>query len=667
MTEPTKDNIVTNSQVLTIKMSASQSPKLVEDQFKGIIKWGSNNRYPAEKLLYWYENSAIHGAICKGKARYLSGTKITADIQSPQVDEFLSKANALESWHDLKKKIDIDEVVCGGYFIKVYSNAFGVPIQFFHLDFARCRITKDGKFIKYSNDWSDNLEPVTAFPVYNEGIVETSVYYYKSYSPSSKKFDGLYPKPEYEQCSQDIDTDARVSVFFNSLVRNNFSAGTIVTIRNGSQEPAAKKALVDRLKGEHAGEENAGKPIIIFTGKDGQPTEVVSLNPNDLDKQYEGIGMRNQQNIIAGHGVNSILFKIKTAGQLGGRTELIEAHELFVNEYVKPKQVKFNNMLAEFFLLKYNMEAKFDVEQVKLIGKELPLDNVNVINAIGPEVFKAYIFDTFGLKKPEDVNGVVIEQGKSNDNLRGLSASENADVIRITRDFSKGRMPESMAMHRLTAYGLTTTQAKEILGLPIDVQQSADNSDKLVELFNKYAHDINFDDEIIDIQSVQLAEANTDTEIRNSILNELKGDPSISIYKLSKMFSITEDEVKGHIAYLESKKLVQTSPNGIVPTEKGANKTIEPVQTEIYTEYVYALRQDQEGKPLIINTTRQFCRDMVAMTRTKALTFEAINMLENEFGDDAWYFKGGFYNNGKVTTPFCRHTWKAVTKIRKKK
>ena len=111
MTEPTKDNIVTNSQVLTIKMSASQSPKLVEDQYKGIIKWGSNNRYPAEKLLYWYENSAIHGAICKGKARYLSGTKITADIQSPQVDEFLSKANALESWHDLKKKIDIDEVV----------------------------------------------------------------------------------------------------------------------------------------------------------------------------------------------------------------------------------------------------------------------------------------------------------------------------------------------------------------------------------------------------------------------------------------------------------------------------------------------------------------------------------------------------------------------------
>ena len=324
-------------------------------------------------------------------------------------------------------------------------------------------------------------------------------------------------------------------------------------------------------------------------------------------------------------------------------------------------------MLAEFFSLKYNMEAKFDVEQVRLIGKELPLDNINVINAIGPEVFKAYVFDTFGLKKPEDVEGVVVEQGKSNDNLRGLSASENADVIRITRDFSKGRMPESMAMHRLTAYGLTTTQAKEILGLPIDVQQSADNSDRLIELFNKYAHDINFDDEVIDIQSVQLAEANTDTEIRNSILNELKGDPSISVYKLSKMFSITEDEVKGHIAYLESKKLVQIGPNGIVPTEKGANKTIDPVATEIYTEYVYALRQDQEGKPLVLNTTRQFCRDMVAMTRSKALTFEAINMLENEFGDDAWYFKGGFYNNGKVTTPFCRHTWKAVTKIRKKK
>lgn len=614
MTEPTKDNVVTNSQVLTIKMSASQSPKLVEDQYKGIVKWGSNNRYPAEKLLYWYENSAIHGAICKGKARYLSGTKLTSDIQSPQVDEFLEKANNFESWHELKKKLDIDEVICGGYFIKVYSNAFGIPLQFYHLDFAKCRITKDGKFIKYSNDWSDNLEPVTTLPVYYEGISEPSVYYYKSYSPSSKKFDGLYPKPEYEQCSQDIDTDSRISVFFNSLVRNNFSAGTIVTIRNGTQEPAAKKNLVDRLKGEHAGEENAGKPIIIFTGKDGQPTEVVSLNPNDLDKQYEGIGMRNQQNIIAGHGVNGILFKIKTEGQLGGRTELIEAHELFINEYVRPKQVPFNNMLSNFFYLKYQVDVNFDVEQVKPIGKELPLDNMNIINAIGPEVFREYIFDYFGLKKPELDNPSAIDQPKQ-----------------------------------------------------IQVQQSSEKSDRLIDLFNKYAHDINFDDEVIDVKNIQLAEINSDAQIRNSILNELKGDPSISIYKLSRMFSISEDEVKGHIDFLEKKKLVKSGPNGIVPTEKGANKTIDPIETEVYTEYVYALRQDQEGKPLVIDTTRQFCRDMVSLTRTKALSFEAIQMIENEFGDDAWYFKGGFYNNGKVTTPFCRHTWKAVTKIRRKK
>lgn len=667
MTEPTKDNIVTNSQVLTIKMSASQSPKLVEDQYKNIIKWGSNNRYPAEKLLYWYENSAIHGAICKGKSRYLSGTKITSDVQSPQIDEFLNKANPFESWHDVKKKLDIDEVICGGYFIKVYSNAFGVPLQFFHLDFAKCRISRDGRFIKYSNDWSDNLEPVTVYPLYRDGIVETSVYYHKVYHPSAKKFDGYYPKPEYEQCTQDVDTDARVSVFFNSLVRNNFSAGTIVTIRNGNQEPAAKKNLVDRLKGEHAGEENAGKPIIIFTGKDGQPTEVVSLNPNDLDKQYEGIGMRNQQNIIAGHGVNGVLFKIKTEGQLGTRSELIEAHELFINEYVRPKQVHFLNMLSDFFYSKYNAEATFNIEQVKPIGRELPLDNQNVLNAIGPEVFKKYVFDTFGLELPQDANGVKVEQGSTNDNLRGLSASENADVLRITRDFSKGRMPEAMAMHRLTAYGLTSTQAREILGLPTAVQQSADRSERLITLFNKYAHDINFDDEIIDIQAIQLAEVNTDTQIRNSILNELKGDPAISLDKLAKMYGITKDEVQGHIDYLEKKKLVKVGSDGIVPTSKGANKTTEPVETEIYTEYVYGLRQDQEGTPLLLDTSRQFCKDMVALSRTKALTFEAINMLENEFGDDAWYFKGGFYNNGKVTTPFCRHTWKAVTKIRRKK
>jgi molybdopterin-guanine dinucleotide biosynthesis protein len=52
-----------------------------------------------------------------------------------------------------------------------------------------------------------------------------------------------------------------------------------------------------------------------------------------------------------------------------------------------------------------------------------------------------------------------------NDNLKGLSAQENADIYRIIRDFNKGKLPEAMALIRLGAYGIDAESAKEILGL----------------------------------------------------------------------------------------------------------------------------------------------------------------------------------------------------------
>jgi hypothetical protein len=41
-----------------------------------------------------------------------------------------------------------------------------------------------------------------------------------------------------------------------------------------------------------------------------------------------------------------------------------------------------------------------------------------------------------------------------NSALRGLSAKDNMDMMRIMRDFSKGRLAEPLARTRLAAYGV---------------------------------------------------------------------------------------------------------------------------------------------------------------------------------------------------------------------
>ena len=73
------------------------------------------------------------------------------------------------------------------------------------------------------------------------------------------------------------------------------------------------------------------------------------------------------------------------------------------------------------------------------------------------------------------------------------------------------------------------------------------------------------------------------------------------------------------------------------------------------------------GKPI---KPREFCADLLEITKTKHYTFEKIDSLNNEFGMNAWSYRGGFYTNGNTgeTTPYCRHIWSAKTvKVIKKK
>lgn len=661
-------------------------PKLSIDLGRDIIKYGPKNDFPAY-LLFLFKNHPMHGAIVKGKSRYLAGTEIYSELETPNVEQFLKKANPFESWHSLSRKIHTDRVLSGGYFIKIVSNALGMPLQYFHVSFAKCRFSSCQKFVRYSEDWSDIFKyPINTFPIWKEGTVGTSVYVYKSYSPNKSKLDETYAEPEYISCTLDIDTDIRVGTFSNSLVRNNFSAGNIVTVYNGETDKLKKKEIAENLKFNYEGEDQAGKTVVIFANKDSKSTEVQSVNTNDQDKQYIEVSKRDQQNILTGHNVSGVLFKIKTEGQLGDRKELVENHQLFLNEYVKPEQKHFLQMLEMFYKLRYNQEVEFEVEQVEPIGLELPLDNQNVVNTLNqkdPNIIFDYLVKTYGIKMPEKLDAagnVVIESAASvNDHLKGLSAAENADVKRIVRDYQKGAsgMSVAMAISRITSYGVSEEEAKKWLGIQSVQQSSQEKSVKFFELFNKYAHEINFEDEVVDVQEVKFScikevvrfedQIKVSADIRNSVLNQIKGNPDAKEEDIAKSLNLDKETIIAAILALVSAGLI-ASVTDFKPTEKGLNKNTENTETEIYTEYVYAKRSDVPGDT-VIPTTRQFCRDLVSQTKQKALKFKSIIALENEFGENVWDFRGGFYTKPGTneTTPWCRHVWQAVTKIRRTK
>ena len=690
--------------IITIKMDVNQLPTYKIDTAGEFIKWGKDNNFPKE-LLNSYNNHPEHAAIVKGKSRYLSGLKIVPSQDLPQVQQFLAKANRFDSWYELRKKCDSDKAIYGGFACQVTTNLIGQPIEFYHLDMGKIRLSADNCGVWYSEDWTAKSYHLkkTYFPFYKDGFIGASIYYSKDFTPSLNELDGLYPSPDYSSVLLDINTDIEISNFFHSLVKNGFSAGHIITFFSGKLTPEVKEDIKERFQEKHQGTQNAGKVVLSFTNPDGKGAEVVNVTPTGLADQYEALNKRNQQKIITGHNVPGVLFKIKTEGTLGDRNELDLAHELFINEYAKIEQVAFNKFIDKMFKLKTGLDITFEVEQVQPIGKELPLENQNVINALNardPNIVTNYIIEKYGLKIEAAEIGVptatvIQEEIQVNEHLKNLTGRQRQNLFNIANKLKKGDYTADQALIMIkTGFGLSDADALTFLGIAQDemnnevvkVQQSNERANLFLEWVRKNKIPINNEDETIDVEYVnfknstevlkfelskqKLYTANrfalSLTDLRNGILNQLKGNPYAKPEELAKSLNVDKDKVTTVLEWLAAKKLIDTIGGIFTPTEKGLDKDTEGYDTEIYTVYRYVERPDA---PEVKTESRKFCIDMVALTESDALTYEQIETYTNEFGEDAWNYRGGFYTNPNTgeTTPWCRHIWVGETKVKRNK
>ncbi len=91
----------------------------------------------------------------------------------------------------------------------------------------------------------------------------------------------------------------------------------------------------------YQGTDNAGGLIIQYNDPTEKESVISNLQPSDFDKQFDLLNKTVQQEIFVAHKVNSpMLFGVRVEGQLGGRTELIEAYEMFHHAYIEPRQQK---------------------------------------------------------------------------------------------------------------------------------------------------------------------------------------------------------------------------------------------------------------------------------------------------------------------------------------
>jgi len=684
-----KFQYIDNKHMLTFKAL----PKLTfSEDTKGYIKYGKDNMYPQE-LVRLFNEHPEHRAIVNRKARYIwgKGLKAVNEVDQIKVDTFIDNFNRKETLNQAGKKVSLNTELFNGVYVEVITNLQGQPIEMYFLNSANCRISECETKLYFCKNWNKNTQSkdikcINKFE--NNGTAGTFFIDFKYYTASASKLESVYPIAQYQSIVNDINTDVDISTFNKNYVSSGFSVGKIINFFNGQPTDDMIHSIERSFKGTYTGE-NGESLMITHSDRDDKAPEVVDVSVNDLSEKFAFTSKRAMKKIFAGHEMAPELFNIKfDESFLSGSPDLLILQELFVKGYIEPRQTDLLEFLSYLSFLKTGEYLEMMFEPISLIGADL--SNDTDLTQDERRKLKGYEPLT---AIPTDINGepLPIVATQTNDSLKGLSAADNADMYRIVRDYTKGKINEHLAVTRLTAYGIDENQAKKILG--IEVKMSSDKGDKFLAHLEKNGivedpstytvikrERVKSSNEALkyERQIMKFADALIITvqELDNAVLNALKGNPSMSINEL---VDITQSEffkVEQSIARLIEKGLLEDNKNGFKPTEKAINKPTEPIESdEIYTLYTYGLNEGvsyatnkNRISDVLLSTSHDFCKDTFKLQMGKKMgwDFETIDGWKNDFGDSAWDYRGGFTNKGGYIDSTCNHSWYAETRLRKK-
>jgi len=337
---------------------------------KEYVVYGENNTFPQDmaNLLIL---SPIHQACVQKKIEFSKGQKITYNSSIP-----LNVVNDKgESIQDIIFKCISDKIIFQQYALNIVWSRDGKSISSIeHVDFSQLRSGRRNAYGDverwfYCRDWSDlrrnKVIPIRSF---NKDLAleePNQLYVYTEYIPGSQ----YYSKPDYLSALAYVYLDYEIGNHHIANVKKNFSPGVILNLKHQTDSPEERDTIFRSLMDQYQGTRNSGEPLIVF-GPDG--IEVTQVNSSGNGEMYQVLNESTQQYILTAHRITSpMLLGIKTAGQLGGRTELVDATELFQNNVIVPIQ---NSVLKpiEKMLSIGGIDATFEVDQLQIIKPMMP-------------------------------------------------------------------------------------------------------------------------------------------------------------------------------------------------------------------------------------------------------------------------------------------------------
>ena len=665
-----------------LKFDQVPLPIYKEVKGKDYIFYGERNDYP-NYLLRIYNNSAKHNAIVTGKVDYISGNgwavKTDDEMEKAKVFGMINKVNQKEeSLNELTNKLVTDLTIFGGYYLQViWTKATGEIAELYHVDYYKVRTNADNTEFYVSDNWikNDNLNPRPDFETYPafdpNNTTGSQILYFKEYRAGVN----TYSLPDYRGAISYIELDISIGEYHLNTINNGMFSSKLINLNGGKVSQEEEDRIEKQFQNKFSGSKNAGKFMLAFNDSKENEPSIIDLSGTELDKHFDLLNLTVQQEIFSGHKITSpMLFGIKTEGQLGGRSELRDAYQLFQNTYINAKQraleetinylYKFNDVTAKLELkptepisfefseaiISANMtqdeiRQKLSLPAIEKVESDSSKEVINALNSLNPTILqkvmenmsKDEIRSLIGFKIPSEVS--IPTQP-----LETVEGLEFSDHTHLTCSHTKSD-DEILALFE--GKGFSRDRFKVIQNDRMVFSSTMDEFVKQ-ELFAEYMLN----------------------EVQRKILQQIQNDPKVTVPQIAKATGIDEASVIGRINTLiddnvltEDISRVGEVSRKITKTGEAAIKRLTPV-TSFKVLYSY---EERPNVPVAASGSRPLCEMLYKGGNSMLFTREEIQNISNQLGYSVFQLCGGWYRNPNTgrTTPFCRHEWRRNVVVEK--
>lgn len=353
--------------------SAAQVPQYQEViKNKPYVFYGDDNLFP-NHLLALYQYSSINRACLNAIMYGVKGKNMIVKDGDPNR---IAMANRSETVYQVFEKCVMDRVIFGGFALNVIKSNDGDIAEFYHMDFSKLRAGKEDEFTNvgsyfYSVDWRSSTFSQNKYkPIELESFnmlpdtAPSQVMYFKTYTPGMS----YYPAPDYLGGLTSIQLDIEVSNFHLNNMQNSMMPSVAVSFTNGVPSEEERDMIYRQLDAKYSSTNAAGKWFLFFSENPETAPVITPIPNNASDAWYSAMQPQIEQKIMTSHRiVNPMILGVKTAGQLGGRNEILESYDLFGEIVLKPIQEEILKGFEKVLFIRDKKEINLQIEQNQLL------------------------------------------------------------------------------------------------------------------------------------------------------------------------------------------------------------------------------------------------------------------------------------------------------------